>query len=253
MRLPVAVEPVNDTACTSGCAHQRLAGVLAEAVHDVQHAGGNTGFEREIAEHRGGQRRQFAHLQHGGVAEREAGRDFPGCRHERHVPRRDQRAHADRMEQRVVQMRIGGIRMAVDAHAHLGEIVEVVGGARHELLARLRDRLAGVLRLGLRDLRHVLRDQLAELANELCAFRSGLAGPCGKRFFGRAHGGVDFFRTAAGDFGEHVLRRRIDGLEVVFRGARFAVDQMFDSHCLVLSLLALSIRRGRSPRRMQSY
>ncbi len=89
--------------------------------------------------------------------------------------------------------------MAVDACAHLREIAEVVGGARHELLARLRDCLAGVLRLGFRDFRHVFRNQLAELANDFCAFRSGLAGPSRNAFL-VAHGVVEIFLIAAGDF-----------------------------------------------------
>ena len=45
-------------------------------------------------------------------------------------------------------MRRRRVGVAVDAHAHLGEVVEVVGRARHELLLRLRDHLAGVARLG---------------------------------------------------------------------------------------------------------
>ena len=75
-----ACEPVNEIARTSGCAHQRLAGVVAVAVHDVQHARRDAGFQRQLAQPRRGQRRQLAHLQHRGVAERQAGRDLPGAR-----------------------------------------------------------------------------------------------------------------------------------------------------------------------------
>ena len=42
----------------------------------------------------------------------------------------------------------------------------VRGRARHELLAGLRDDLAAVVGLGLRDLGHVLRDQVTELADQ---------------------------------------------------------------------------------------
>jgi hypothetical protein len=48
------------------------------------------------------------------------------------------------MEQRVVQVRVRRVGVAVDARAHLGEVVEVVGRARHQLLAGLADGLAGV-------------------------------------------------------------------------------------------------------------
>ena len=53
MRLPVAVEPVNEIARTSGCATSGSPASLAVAVHDVQHAGRDAGFERQLAEARG--------------------------------------------------------------------------------------------------------------------------------------------------------------------------------------------------------
>ena len=193
MRLPVAVEPVNEIARTSGCAHQRLAGLLAVAVHDVQHAGGNARFQRQFAQPRGGQRRQLAHLQHRGVAEREAGRDLPGGRHERHVPRRDQRAHADRMEQRVVQVRVGRVGVAVDAHAHLGEVRRSCRPRAAPVACRSA-RSPGRCRWSrsARDLGHVRRDQVAELANQLRALRRGHAGPLRERRLRGRDGGIHF-------------------------------------------------------------
>ena len=178
----------------------------------------------------GRQRRELAHLQHRGVAEGEAGRDLPGRGHERHVPRRDQRAHAHRMEQRVVQVRGRRVGVAVDARAHLGEVVEVVGRARHQLLAGLRDDLAAVVGLGLRDLGHVRRDQVAQLADQLGALRRGHAGPLREGFLGGGDRGVHFGFAARGDFGQHFLRGGIHGLEIVAAGDRLAVDEVIDSH-----------------------
>ena len=86
-----------------GMPDQRLAGVAAVAVHDVEHTRRHAGIERQRAQPVRGQRRKLRHLQHCGVAEREARRDLPRRGHERHVPRRDQRAHADRLDQRVVE------------------------------------------------------------------------------------------------------------------------------------------------------
>src|SRR5438105_8391788 len=85
------------------CAHlrmlaERLTGVLAGPVHHIQDAAGNSGLEREIPEARRRDGRELAHLQHRGVAEGERRGDLPGGRHERHVPGRDQRAHADRLK-----------------------------------------------------------------------------------------------------------------------------------------------------------
>src|SRR5205085_10108566 len=42
---------------------------------------------------------------------------------------------SDRMEQRVVQVCRRRVGVAVDARTHLGEVVKVVGRARHQLLA----------------------------------------------------------------------------------------------------------------------
>ena len=65
-----------------------------------------------------------------------AGRDLPGRGHERHIPRRDQGADAHGMKQRVVQVSRRRVGVAVHPHAHFGEVVEIVGGARNQLLAR---------------------------------------------------------------------------------------------------------------------
>ena len=75
--------------------------------------------------------------------------------------------------------------MAVHPHAHLGEIIEIVGRARDELLAGLRDDLPGILCLGPGELGHVGGNQVAELANELCALGRGQPRPRWKRLFGR--------------------------------------------------------------------
>ncbi|MPM99776.1 hypothetical protein SDC9_146970 [bioreactor metagenome] len=131
-----------------GVPDQRLPGVLAIAMHHVQHARRNARFQRQFAQTRRRHGRELAHLEHGGVAERKTGRDLPGGRHERHVPRRDQRAYAHRVKERVVQMRGRGVGVAVHAGAHFGEVVKIVGSARHELFAGLRDHLAAIVGLG---------------------------------------------------------------------------------------------------------
>ena len=246
MRLPVAVLPVNEIARTSGCAHSGSPAPLPVPCTTLSTPFGHAGLEHQLAEPRGRHRRQLAHLQHRGVAEGEARRGLPGGRHERHVPRADQRAHADRVEQRVVEVRRRRIGVAVDARAHLGEVVEVVGRARHQLLAGLRDHLAGVLGLGARQLGHVLGDQVADLAHQRGAFGGRPRGPGGKRGLRGGDRGVDLVGAAVGHLGQHLLRRRIDGLERGLAVDRSAVDQVLDAHA------AVSIRSrfsGRTPRR----
>ena len=104
MRLPVTVEPVNEMARTSGCATSGSPASLAVAVHHVQHARRDAGFQRQLAQPRRVIGDSFAHLQHRGVAEREAGATFQvavmnGTFHG------EISAHAHRVEQRVVQVR----------------------------------------------------------------------------------------------------------------------------------------------------
>ena len=95
------------------------------------------------------------------------------------------------MEQRVVQVRRRRVGVAVDARAHLGEVVEVVGRPRHELLLRLGDDLTGVAGLGLGQRRHLGGNQIAKLADECGALWRGQAGPFGKGGLGGSNGGVD--------------------------------------------------------------
>jgi len=120
--------------------------------------------------------------------------------------------------------------VTVDARAHLREVIEVVGRARHELLAGLRDHLAAVVGFGLGDLRHVLRDQVTQLADQLRAFGRGHAGPLGEGFLGGRNGGVHFGFAARGDFGQHFLRGGVDGLEIVAARDLLAVDEVIDLH-----------------------
>ena len=224
---------------------QRLAGLAAVAVDDVEHAGRNARLERQLAEARRGQRRQLAHLQHRGVAEGQAGSDLPGRGHERHVPGRDQGADADRMEQGVVEVGRGRVGVAVDPHAHLGEVVEVVGGAGDQLLSGLGDHLAGVAGLGLREGRHVGGDQVAQAPHQAGPLDRGRARPLRERRLGRGDRRLHLRGAPARHLGEHLLGGRIDGLEVVAAGDRTAVDQVLDAHALNLVAVSVRIRRRR--------
>jgi hypothetical protein len=141
-----------------------------------------------------------------------------------------QRAYADRMEQRVVEVRWGRIGMAIHPHAHLGEIVEIVGRPRDELFAGLGDDLPGIPCLGPRDLGDVGGDQIAELANELRAIGGGQPCPLWERLFGGCDRGVDLLLPAPGDLGQHGLGGRIHRLEIFLRRDRRTVDQVLYLH-----------------------
>ncbi len=57
-------------------AHQRVAGGGAIALHHVEHASRDPGFQRQLAQTIGGQRRQLGHFQHRGIPSARHGATF---------------------------------------------------------------------------------------------------------------------------------------------------------------------------------
>ena len=80
-----------------GIGRQGCAGGRAGAEDEVADAGRQPGLGQQPHQVDRGVRRQLAGLEDEGVAGREAGGDLPGDLEERVVPRRDQRADADRL------------------------------------------------------------------------------------------------------------------------------------------------------------
>ena len=127
-----------------GMLGQRLAGILAEAVHGVEHARRQAGLEADLRQQHRGERAPFGRLVHDRAAGRERGRDLPGRQHERRVPGRDDAHGADRLADRVVEMRVGRQRQAViRARRAVGIEAEILRAA-HRRLRHVADRLAGI-------------------------------------------------------------------------------------------------------------
>src|SRR5690606_25831552 len=82
--------------------------------------------------------------------------------------------------------------------------------------------------------RHVGGDQVAQLAHQLGAFGRGQAGPFRERFLRRGNRRVHFGFAAGGDLGQHFLRGRVDGGEIVLAGNALAGDQVVDSHAAMV-------------------
>src|SRR5437764_13072293 len=120
--------------------------------------------------------------------------------------------------------------MAVDAQAHLGEVVEVLGRAGEELLASLRDRLSGIGGLRSCEYRHPLRDQITELAQQCGALRSWPARPGGESPLGGGNSRIDLGSATTRHFRQHLLCRGIDGLEIAAASRRLAIDEVIDLH-----------------------
>ncbi|MNE38018.1 hypothetical protein D3C80_1318970 [compost metagenome] len=218
-------------------ADQGVTGGGAVALHHVEHAGRDAGFQSQTAQLVGGQRRQLGHLQYRGVAQCQARRGLPGGGHERHVPRGNQAAYTHRLVQGVVEhLVVHRVGVTVHVGADFGEELEVVRGARDQHVLGLVDRQTGVQGLQLGQLGHVLVDQFTQLAHQLGAFLGGGVGPLREGFLGRGHGLGDFLGTAAGHFADHFAGSRVQVLEDFFALDLTAVDPMLD-HCLTLTWL----------------
>ncbi len=127
-----------------GMLGQRAARVLAEAVHGVEHARRQAGVEADLREQRRGERAPFGRLVHHRAAGRERGRDLPGREHERRIPGRDDAHGADRLADRVVEMRVGRQRQpVVRARRAVGIEAEILRAAQRRL-RHVADRLAGI-------------------------------------------------------------------------------------------------------------
>ena len=86
-----------------GMRDQGGAGRLAEAVDDVDDAGGEAGLDGQLADPQGGQRRLLGGLHHDGVAAGQGRAPLPGEHQQREVPGDDLADDADRLAQRVRQ------------------------------------------------------------------------------------------------------------------------------------------------------
>ena len=125
--LPVVGSPVKQIRSTPGCARQRGAGRLAEAVDDVEDAVGQLGLLEHLGEQRRGEGRPLGRLEHDRVARRERRRDPPRREHQRRVPGHDQPGHADRLVDRVVEELVADLeRAAVQLGDHARVVVEVL-------------------------------------------------------------------------------------------------------------------------------
>ena len=94
--LPVASPPVNDTRSTRGSVVSGRADVGAGAGDQVGHAGRQPGLGERVHQQDGRRRGELAGLEDEGVAGQQGRGDLPGRLQQRVVPRRDQRADADR-------------------------------------------------------------------------------------------------------------------------------------------------------------
>ena len=183
-------------------------------MHQVQHAGWYACVHRQLTQSRGGHGRQLTHFQYGSIAKRKAGRNLPRRRHEGHIPRRHQRTHAGGVKQRVVQMRVSRVGVAINPGTHFSKVVKVVSRSGDKLLTSLRNHLAAIVGFHQRNLRYMRCNQITQFANNLGALRRRHTRPFREGGLGGGYGGVDFKLAARCNLGQYFLRGGVDGFEV---------------------------------------
>ena len=163
-------------------------GLLAEAVHQVEHAGREPDLLEEPDQDRGEQRRVLGGLEHRGAPADEGRGDLPQRDGDGEVPRGDERRHTRRVANghRELARQLGGHRQAEEPAALPRQVVaEVdalldVGPGLAERLAHLPGHQPGQLLLAL------LEDQ-TDPEHVVGPLRDGGAAPAGKG----APGGLD--------------------------------------------------------------
>ena len=157
--------------------HERRAGARAVAGDDVDHTRRQTDRLEVLGQLEDGERRLLRRLEHHGAPRRERGRDLPGGHHQRIVPRYDLPGHTHRLPHGHGD-RVGGDgqHLAVDLGGKPAVVLETGGGIVHVVLG-LDDRLPGVDRLQLRQLRPAGADPLGQPEQDPAALLRGNPSP----------------------------------------------------------------------------
>ena len=183
---------------------QRLAGLDAEAIDDIEDAG-----RQKIADHvhedHDAHRRLLGRLQHDAIAGGERGRELPDRHQEREIPRDDLRDDAERLVEMI------GDRIMVDlADAAFlrpnaaGEIAEMIDRQRQIGALGFADRLAVVDRLDEGEKIELLLDPVGDAQKRERALRRRRAPPGLPRGMRGIEGEFDILGGRAGDRADHV-------------------------------------------------
>ena len=179
---------------------------------DVEHAFGEAGFDRDLAEFDRGQRRRRRRLEDDGAACSERGSNLPRCEQQRKVPGNDGADYADGLAERIGH--VGGNRrrqrLAVVFCRRARVELEAIHDRADFAIGR-RYRLAVVAHLEERDLRRALGDQRGHLINDFCAPRCRRRGPASvEGAAGSGYSGVDVVARCVGDVGDLLAGCRIE-------------------------------------------
>jgi hypothetical protein len=113
-------------------ADEGVARLLADALDDVEHAGGQARFGGYVSQERGGEGAPLGGLQHHGAPRGQRRSDLPRGEHERSVPRGDEHGHARGVPGDVVGVAPGLEVRVTELGQPVGEEGEVVGHPGHD-------------------------------------------------------------------------------------------------------------------------
>ena len=202
-----------------GMRHERLAGVLAEAVDRVDDAVGESRVGEQLDEALRQQRRVLRRLEDDGVAADEGGRELPRRDRDREVPGRDRPDDADRLADAHHELvrQLGGGRLAEQAPA-LARHVEAHVDRLLDVAARLGEHLPHLAAHELGELLLALGQERREAVQDVRALRRrdqppGRRRPRRARSTARATSAA----VARGHGPERLSRRRIEALEQIGR------------------------------------
>ncbi|MND75144.1 hypothetical protein D3C80_667530 [compost metagenome] len=209
---------------------QGLAHGVAVAWQHVQHASRDTGFDGQLGDANGRQRRFFGRLEHYRVTGGQGRAELPAGHQQREVPRYDGTDHTHRFagDQAELVMRGRG-DFVVDLVDGFGSPVDGIGRARYVDAGGVADRLAHVQGFQQRQLFDVLAQQVGEADQLGLALGRGQLRPHAgvEGGTGVFHSAVGIGQVAAGNLGQEASVDRAQALEG-FTGCGigvFAVDE----------------------------
>ena len=174
-----------------GMLRQRLSGVLAETVDEVEDALREPGLFGDLDQKLGRHRREFGRFVNHGAARGQRRRDLPCRQHERRIPRGDHAHRANRTAGGCVQLPGASEGLAVLCFRRLvGEEPKVLGAAQggfgHEA-----DSLAGVHAFGEGDFLRARLDRVGNGMKDFATFGARHVAPGRKGRLGCGNGGID--------------------------------------------------------------
>ncbi|ERJ33975.1 hypothetical protein L810_3640 [Burkholderia sp. AU4i] len=198
------------------------------AVHDVQHALRHAGLDREFDELHRRQRVLLRRLQHERVAADDRHREHPQRDHPGEVERRDARAHADRLAQRVGIDAAGHVlrEFTLLQRADRARVLDDFEAAE-DVALRIGQRLALLGRQRVRDPFEIAAHEILELQHDAQARADRRRLPRLERALRGRDRGVDLVERRIRHAADHFLRRGVDDV-APFGASRFderAVDQ----------------------------